>query len=60
LAHLAFRDAESTHDLAQRILICFDLPFGFGEEIAEWLAFVDLHPVGNEFQRANRTGEMII
>ena len=45
---------------AQRILICFDLPFGFYEEAAKWLAFVGVHPVGNEFQRANRTGEMII
>ena len=47
-------------DLRRPRVICFYLPFGFHEETAEWLAFVDVYTMGNEFQRANRPGEMII
>jgi hypothetical protein len=47
------------HDIAQSILICFDLRFGLLKEAAECLTFVGTRPVVSDLQRANRPGKMI-
>src|SRR5919106_2104252 len=50
LTHLAFFDAEATHQIAQSTLICADIRFEIGEESAKRFVFVDVPPVSNEFK----------
>jgi hypothetical protein len=53
LTHLAFFDAEATHQIAQSVLIRLDLRFDIGEERAQRFALVQLGPVSKEFERAD-------